>query len=221
MWHKLTLPRLIKAAMSASGSPSKTQSPPQEGENKRPTDTNARALLPSVDIESTLQDFEPPSSPLLKNERETFDYFQEITQRAAAGHTAAGLDFLSQRSAPQTPSNSPERPETTTKKETATTTPTKKTHKPLAPIHRQRSRSRSNSNSSTKTTRKYKDDLLEDESEDMSDDPKIQRYAEMNDGLQWGMGALANVKAFKAFPEARRVRSQTVVKRAEDDVAGG
>lgn len=49
-----------------------------------------------------------------------------------------------------------------------------------------------------------KHDPLYDDSEEMASDPEIQKYAVKNDGLQWGMGTLANEKKWPAFPKAKK-----------------
>lgn len=38
----------------------------------------------------------------------------------------------------------------------------------------------------------------------MASNPDIQKYAERNDGLQWGMGQLANERKWPAFPSPKK-----------------
>lgn len=58
--------------------------------------------------------------------------------------------------------------------------------------------------SSGSSVERVKQELLYDDSEEMASDPEIQKYAVKNDGLQWGMGTLANEKKWKAFPKASK-----------------
>jgi len=55
----------------------------------------------------------------------------------------------------------------------------------------------------------YKQHLLDDGGEDMADDPRIKRYAERWDDVQWDVGTLAKEKRFKPFPSATEVRRAT------------
>ena len=136
-----------------------------------------------------IEDVSPPPSPLLKAESGTFDGSAELEQEPEITLPPPTSTNTTTPPAPLISSESP-------------STPTKPRGRP-ATLHRQRSRSRSTS--STRTVRKHKlGPLDDDDAEEMADDPRIQRYAEMNDGLQWGMGTLAYMKCFEPFPEPKR-----------------
>lgn len=127
----------------------------------------------------------PPPTPSLKADQETFEQMPQLHRTSSQS--------LPSPTSPVSPSI-PELSKFSGVNGLGISGASKKSKRPGT-------KRRSSSGTSIKT---LKQDLLYDDSEEMASDPDIQQYAETCDGLQWGMGTLANERKWPAFPKAKK-----------------
>ena len=149
----------------------------------------------------------PPPTPSLKIDKATFDELPQL-HRVSSNSLPSPVSPIS----PTAPDN-PKSPDDSKTAEPSQVVPK---------LRRTRTQRRSSSASatSTATLKQYQRDLLDDDAEEMASNPDIQKYAERNDGLQWGMGQLANECKWPAFPSAKRPKLEGAEVKADEEKKG-